>query len=543
MMSLPPKESQITAFDVPYLAEGLFKKTDRYRLFREKILPALRRAREKLALLYCAENGRPAIEPVIMAGVTLLQFMEKAPDRKAIENIRLHIGWKYALDLSWDYTGFHPTSLSEFRKRLVKHSAARVLFDAVLDEVQAAGLVKKRRKDRIDSTHVLGNVARMSRLEVIWETIRLFLEELQKREVVLLPDNEEELEERYVDGTLNYQQMGKATLERKTKRAGLDMWGLVQWLSAQPEWIQRLERSELLVRVFHEQFEVCEQDGGESPAFRDKEGSGTVKNPHDPDVQWSSKDKQLINPWEGYKTQVVESIPEERKDAGGPKTGFITEITTTEALVSDTDGMAQAEASQKASGIGVSEEVYADAAYITDDTLAAARASGRELIGPARPAPTKGVLPVEAFDVDMEKGRAVCPGGKTSTRYRVTTERRSGRELHQFEWGEQCDVCSLQRACTKSKKGRRKLTVGRHHAELQARRREMETEAFKEKLRLRVAIESTISELVRGYGLRRTRYRGLAKVRLGNYLIGAACNVNRLLRRVAWDLETSTQTT
>lgn len=95
---------------------------------------------------------------------------------------------------------------------------------------------------------------------------------------------------------------------------------------------------------------------------------------------------------------------------------------------------------------------------------------------------------------------------------------------------------------TKSKTGRRKLTVGRHHAELQARRREMETEAFKEKLKRRVAIEGTISELVRGYGLRRTRYRGLPKVRLGNYLIGAACNVNRLLRRVAWDLEMSTQT-
>jgi transposase len=478
-----------------------------------------------------------------MAGVTLLQFMEKAPDRKAVENIRLHIGWKYALDLSWDYTGFHPTSLSEFRKRMVKHAAVRLLFDAVLDEVRAAGLVKKRRKERIDSTHVLGNVARMSRLEVIWETIRLFLEELQKREVASLPEKWEELEERYVDGTLNYQQMGKATLERKTKRAGVDMWRLVQWLSEQPEWIQRLERSELLVRVFHEQYEVCEEDGGDGAAFRNTEGSGTVKNPHDPDVQWSSKDKQLIKPWVGYKAQVVESIPEEPKQEGEPTAGIITEITTTEALVSDADGMALAEACQEAHGIGVSEEVYADAAYITDDTLAAARTSGRELIGPARPAPTKGVLPVEAFDVDMENRCAVCPGGKTSTWYRVRTEGRSGRELHQFGWGAQCDVCGLQRACTKSKTGRRKLTVGRHHVELQARRREMETEAFKEKLRLRVAIEGTISELVRGYGLRRTRYRGLPKVRLGNYLIGAACNVNRLLRRFAWDLEVSTQTT
>jgi hypothetical protein len=40
--------------------------------------------------------------------------------------------------------------------------------------------------------------------------------------------------------------------------------------------------------------------------------------------------------------------------------------------------------------------------------------------------------------------------------------------------------------------------------------------------------------LVRGYGLRQARYRGFAKVRLQNYLIGAACNLRRLFRRMAW---------
>ncbi len=43
------------------------------------------------------------------------------------------------------------------------------------------------------------------------------------------------------------------------------------------------------------------------------------------------------------------------------------------------------------------------------------------------------------------------------------------------------------------------------------------------------------SELVRAYGLRRARYRGKAKVRLQNYLIGAACNIRRLFRRLQWE--------
>lgn len=33
---------------------------------------------------------------------------------------------------------------------------------------------------------------------------------------------------------------------------------------------------------------------------------------------------------------------------------------------------------------------------------------------------------------------------------------------------------------------------------------------------------------------RQARYRGQAKVRLQNYFIGAACNIRRLFRRLAW---------
>ena len=54
-------------------------------------------------------------------------------------------------------------------------------------------------------------------------------------------------------------------------------------------------------------------------------------------------------------------------------------------------------------------------------------------------------------------------------------------------------------------------------------------------LHRRNGIEGTQSELVRGYGLRQARYRGKDKVRLQNHLIGAACNIRRLFRRLAWE--------
>jgi hypothetical protein len=67
-----------------------------------------------------------------------------------------------------------------------------------------------------------------------------------------------------------------------------------------------------------------------------------------------------------------------------------------------------------------------------------------------------------------------------------------------------------------------RLLLGAHHEALQQRRREQQSPEFELRMHQRNAIEGTISELVRGHGLRRSRYKGLAKVDLQNQLIAAA---------------------
>lgn len=49
-----------------------------------------------------------------------------------------------------------------------------------------------------------------------------------------------------------------------------------------------------------------------------------------------------------------------------------------------------------------------------------------------------------------------------------------------------------------------------------------------ERYKRRAGIEGSISQGVRGFGLRRSRYRGLAKTRLQNLAIAAAMNIDRL---------------
>ena len=83
-----------------------------------------------------------------------------------------HLGWKYALDLELPYEGFHPTVLVYFRDRLEENKAERVIFDGVVELLIELGLVKRQGKQRIDSTHILGYVKEMSRLECAVETVR-----------------------------------------------------------------------------------------------------------------------------------------------------------------------------------------------------------------------------------------------------------------------------------------------------------------------------------------------------------------------------------
>ena len=534
-MTLAHRDLQRSFFDVSFLAENLFDERSPYALFRREILPALEAQRAALGALYCADNGRPPIDPVLVLGVTLLQFMEKAPDRQALERLRWHLGWKQALGLTVDYAGFHPTTLVYFRQRLLEHQQHRIAFEALLPALEAQGLVPRRGQQRLDSTHILGLVAHLSRLEVTRETIRLFLEMLERRQRLAEVPDGAVLRERYLDSEIPWRQLSKEALAQKFRQAGQDMQALLAWVQSQKDWDEQ-EKTSLLQRVFAEQFEVVA--GG--PQVRKQQDSGSVQNPHDPEAQWAAKDTDKRTAWVGYKVQIAETVADSQNAAPGPgepTRQFLTEVTTTEAIISDLEGRRRVEQQQEEHGLGRADTLYVDTTYVTDDTLAQAAREGRQLRGPAHPAcNTSGDLfTAEAFDVSVAERRAICPAGHTSTQCSRLEDQQTGQVTYRFEWSYHCDDCPLRAQCTNARSGRRMLVVGQHHDHLQARRREMPTEAFRQEMRQRNGIEGTISEFTRN-GARRTRYRGLAKTALANYFHGAAVNAKRWIRLLQYRL-------
>lgn len=531
-MSLPRLSTQSPLFAT--VTTDFFAPEDRYRLFAEKVFPLILRARAALEEAY-STKGRPGLEPVLLAGVTVLQFLEGVPDRQAADMLRYHLGWNFALNRTVGPSVFHPTSLVYFRARLVEKNLDGVVFAQVLEGLVEAGLLERRGKQRLDSTQMLGLVARMSRLECMRETLRLALQELQQSAASFAPPPWWLLLwERYVGSKLDYR-TERAVLKEKMDQAGADAVTVLGWVG--PLSDRRIAQgcqTQLLKRVLEENFqcEPCQR-----PVQTPAQPTGAVHNPHEPQAQWAAKGlgkhkKEHV----GYKVQVAESVVTQPLAPQEPTRAFLTGIATQPASASDEAGAEQMEQEQAAMGLDKPTELYVDGAYISGEKLAQAQAQGRELIGPAQAPPQRdGRFTSEDFQIDVEQRRAICPAGKPSPRC-GRLEEQGGKVNYRFEWTYHCRACPLRAQCVGQGQPHRTLLVGQYHSPLQARRQEQKTEAFKEKSRRRNAIEGTQSELVRAHGLRRARYRGLAKVRLQNYFIGAACNAKRWIRRMIWEM-------
>jgi hypothetical protein len=537
-MSLPFLDTQASLLgSVHVLAGDLFSRSDRYRLFAEKIFPLLLKARAELQKCYCADNGRPGVEPTLLLGVLLFQFLERVPDRQAVDLVKYHLGWKLALNLELARGAFHATSLVHFRQRLLEHEQGALLFRVILDALVDNGLLPRHSRQRLDSTHVVGLVARISALECVRETLRLALEELAPK---LAQEERPEFWplywERYVESKLDYKS-SEQSLKAKQQQAGENIQWLLRWLEALPVEVRQGRQVALLRQVFAEQYNI--EESGELAPVKIR-ATGVVQIPHEAEAKWSAKGQgKAKKDWVGYKVQVAESVSAQPRQEGAPTPDFITSIVTQEAVESDDAGLPATLESQEALGLEKPPELYVDGAYVSAAALAEAQSQGRELMGPAQPSPTKrpAGFRTEDFEVDVEERRALCPAGKENTQCSRLEEVKSGKISYRFEWSTHCHDCALREQCAGADQKHRTLVVGEHHTHLQQRRREQKTEVFRERMKVRNAIEGTQRELVRGHGLRRARYRGKARVNLQNQLIGAACNVKRWLRRLAWEIK------
>jgi transposase len=95
---------------------------------------------------------------------------------------------------------------------------------------------------------------------------------------------------------------------------------------------------------------------------------------------------------------------------------------------------------------------------------------------------------------------------------------------------EVCAACPVRQECTRSQTTGRVLHVRPQsaHEALQAQRQVEQTPEFRQQYALRSGIEGTLSQAVRGMGIRRSRYDGLARTHVQHVLTAVAINLVRM---------------
>jgi transposase len=466
--------------------------------------------------------GRGGICPIILSLITVFQFLENIPDRVAARWAVTRIDWKYALHLPLTWLGFNFSDLSNFRRRLLEHSAERLIFEKVLEWVRSVGFLKKYGKQRSDSTHVLGCVERLSRLELVWETLRVTLRAIEtampKWYTEVIPAA---FHEAYVKRQSDWR-LSQEEVKAEMQKVGRDGFWLLDHLDGTPQSIWGLAEVETLRTVWNQQFE--RQPDSQKVNVRPPSGRGKGKDlivtPHDPDVRWSEKRGK---DWVGYKLQVTETAEDE------VEAQFITDIDLVPANEDDSEVVDEVQERLITRDLKPDEH-YVDKGYVSGSNMAHSADRDIELIGPAladtscKPDGYK----QSDFQIDFEKQEVICPEGRICEEWyeRPQPDGHVGAEV-QFRG--QCEDCPARAQCAPGKSGRT-LSISPYHRELKQRRAEQETEAFKEKMRRRPAVEGTISELTRKHGARRARYRGDSKGRLQAHFTGAAVNLKRLAK-------------
>jgi transposase len=250
-----------------------------------------------------------------------------------------------------------------------------------------------------------------------------------------------------------------------------------------------------------------------------------IQSPYDVAARYRLKRQTA---WTGYLVHVTETC-----DAATPH--LLTHVETTPATTADMAVTAPVQAALATKGLPPAEHVV-DSGYV-DATLlvTSARDYGITLVGPMHPdvswqAQTPGAFDLTRFTIDWDHQTVTCPQGQANRTWSPSHDTWGNAVIHVGFAAATCRACPVRAACTRAATGPRtlKLRPRAEHEALQAARAEQATPAFQARYAIRAGIESTLSQGVRAFELRRSRYIGVAKTHLQHVATAAAIDLARL---------------
>jgi transposase len=473
---------------------------------------------EDFAACYSARMGRPSIPPSLLAKVMLLQYRTGVSDEQAMECVAWDLRWKVALGLAVDHQGWHPTSLTKFRARLLLHELERVALERTLQIAEELGMLDGPVEQIIDSTPMLGAAATKDTVRLVRHGVKKLLDAVTGADEQAAGRLERALEFDYTkpEEKPDCAWRVKAERERMLTRVAQDAERALRAVEQADGMLadEAVEAAHRLLRELIGQDFDIDDDG--VPRLHRGTRSGRIISTVDTEMRHGRKSSQQR--FDGYKLSAAAT-------------------NTTEPLITAVDVCRAAEPDGPQAKHLIDSQpttrrpgrVLGDTAYGNGPVRAELAERDVDVLAPVPEGKTvEDRLGKRDFQIDLDAGTVTCPAGHTVA---ISTSKNGFRGANFTR--NMCRGCPLKATCCPGRP-RRQVNLVEHEDLLIAARQALADPATAEHLRrTRPRIERLLGLLAARYGARKSRYIGRAKARLQAAWAAALVNLNPIGRHLA----------
>ena len=527
-------QSQYTFINFkPELTESQKQKCDRsfFGVLRNNIIPMMNG--EIFDVLYSqSERGRDPIDAKFKMAALIIKSAYNLSYDELDNKLEFDVMAKYAF--GYEYDDKKPVSGRTLRRFLLENQEYQKehgidlinSFFENLAEPIAKAIEADTNLIRIDSTFIESSIKHLSRMEIIFESVRRAVKLLDKEEI-----NLDETLKNYLDNTMSNRLFYyKQTELNKDELACKFLDDASRTLAVFPKALKDSQEYQILERVLNEQ--GIRDDNGNFKLRDPKEvGSDSVQSPVDPDATFRIKNGKTSKGYLGTDAEV----------SNGNESVVIASRTDTNNR-SDSDIIKEVLPELKGED---KKEVVADGAYGSVENQKIAEENNIELSPtnlPGRPTD-----PIHAeFELNEEQTKVKkCPAGHKP---RTTKLYENGQIAFTMSKAT-CDSCPLRdKCCVKANKNvknprvLRGLTSASRHAKAvsEAKLSSEEKQDKVNKAYFRNGVEALFNDLNRNYGLKRigSQFRGLIRTGIEHTIAVTARNcksVFNYFKRIGWE--------
>jgi hypothetical protein len=526
-------------------------------ILKNKFLPWFGALEQEFAKFFHNRMGRPIKYISLLIVVHIFKELYDWTDEELLEHVKFDKRFEYAFDLPYHELVLSQKTLHNFRSLLNGKDMAKTVFDRATKHIADIFNIDTS-EQRLDSTHIVSNMARLSRLGLFVRVIENLLNKLKKND----PAAYDALPSRFSDRYGRRRGYFADARSKKTKarlgEAAKDMYYLLDRFKEHDE-LSGMKVYEHLQRVFNEHCSVRQMTDtteitveekpaptADTPATdHDTTSSNdtpvTVKEPKDmpPGTLQNPSDEDVTC---GHKGPGYEATFAETCSANNPFQ-IITDVQTDTSNISDQHKTVPTMDRLDAKGMKP-KTTYTDGTFTSGDNIVECRTRGIDLQG-------------NLVGVDKEPNRlkladfhfaedgvtmTSCPAKHLPINQRLENSKKVKKQSQQnyivhFN-KETCATCKLADDCP-VKLQKKKAVIRFSPAQLASsiRRREQSTESFKERNNIRTGIEATNSEMKNSQGLGKLRVRGQPRVNQIVMFKALACNVKRMVKYALKELK------